>query len=62
MAKDASMTIRVDAELLKAFSAACKAKDVTGSQILRAAMRQFLESNPQPSLPLGAAPRKGRKP
>jgi Ribbon-helix-helix protein, copG family. len=52
MAKDASMSIRVDAELLKSFVSACKDRDITASQVLRAAMRDFLERNPQPSLPL----------
>ena len=52
MGKDASMSIRVDAELLKAFVAACKARDITASQVLRAAMRDFLERNPQPALSL----------
>lgn len=52
MAKDAALSIRVDAELLKPFIAACKAADVSASQVLRAAMRDFLKNNPQASLPL----------
>lgn len=52
MAKSAALSIRVDAELLKAFVSACKDRDITASQVLRAAMRDFLERNPQASLPL----------
>ena len=52
MGKDASMSIRVDADLLKAFVSACKARDITASQVLRAAMRDYLERNAQPALPL----------
>lgn len=58
-----SMTFRVDPELQAAFVAACKAQDVTAAQVLRAAMRSFLETHAQAPLPLAAAPkRKGRKP
>lgn len=60
MANDSNLTIRVPAEMRDRFLQVCKAKDVTASQILRAAMRDFLERNPQPSLPLGPA-LKGRK-
>jgi len=57
------MTFRVDPELQAAFVAACKAQDVTAAQVLRAAMRSFLETHAQAPLPLAAAPkRKGRKP
>lgn len=52
MGKDASLSVRIDAEFLAAFNAACKAADVTGSQVVRAAIRDFLKNNPQSSLPL----------
>lgn len=62
MGASGSMTFRVDPELQAAFVAACKEKDLTAAQVLRAAMRHFLENNPQPALPFGGAPsRKGRK-
>lgn len=58
-----SMTFRVDPELQAAFVMRCKALDVTAAQVLRAAMRDFVESNAQAPLPLGTAPKpKGRKP
>lgn len=63
MANDSNLTIRVPAEMRDRFLQVCKAKDVTASQILRAAMRDYLESNAQGALPLSAAPKpKGRKP
>lgn len=52
MTAGASMTFRVDADLQSAFMAACKASDVTAAQVLRSAMRDFLASSEQPSLPL----------
>lgn len=52
MSKDAALSIRVDADLLKQFMSACKVNDITASQVLRAAMRDFLERNAQPALPL----------
>lgn len=63
MANDSNLTIRVPAEMRDRFLQVCKAKDVTASQILRAAMRDFLETNAQPALPFGGAAKpKGRKP
>jgi len=53
---ETNLTIRCDLELKKAFIAACKADDVNASQVLRGAMRDYLASRPQPSLPL-----KGKK-
>lgn len=63
MANDSNLTIRVPAEMRDRFLQVCKDQDVTASQILRAAMRAYLESNSQPALPLGGAGKpKGRKP
>jgi antitoxin component of RelBE/YafQ-DinJ toxin-antitoxin module len=59
MGKDAGLSVRIDAELLAAFNAACKAADVTASQVVRAAIREFLKDNAQPALPLTKG--KGRK-
>lgn len=47
-----SMTFRVDAELQAAFAAACKASDVSAAQVLRAAMREFVNANAQTRLAL----------
>lgn len=54
-----SITFRLDPELQAAFAAACKAADLSAAQVLRAAVRDFVDANPQSPLPL-AAP-KGRK-
>lgn len=63
MANDSNLTIRVPAEMRDRFLQVCKDQDVTASQILRAAMRAYLESNAQGALPLGGAAKpKGRKP
>lgn len=40
---DGTMTFRCPSDLQAAFVAACKAQDVTAAQVLRAAMRDFLE-------------------
>jgi hypothetical protein len=57
---ETNLTIRCDLDLKLAFIAACKGVDVNASQVLRAAMRDFLASNSQPSLPLASKPsRKG---
>lgn len=61
MADNSSMTFRLPADLQAAFVAACKANDVSAAQVLRAAMRAYLESNSQPSLPSGAASQRKRK-
>lgn len=59
MAASGSMTFRVDADLQAAFVAACKANDLSAAQVLRAAMRDYLERNGQSALPLPRG--KGRK-
>jgi hypothetical protein len=59
MAENSSMTFRVPADLQAAFVAACKANDMSAAQVLRAAMRDYLERNAQPALPLTKG--KGRK-
>lgn len=59
MADNSSMTFRVPADLQAAFVAACKANDMSAAQVLRAAMRDYLERNAQPALPLTKG--KGRK-
>lgn len=59
---DSNLTIRVPVELRDRFLQVCKANDVSAAQILRAAMRAYLESNAQSVLPLeGVAKPKGRK-
>ena len=55
--KDKPVSFRVEAELQAAFLAACRSNDVSAAQVLRAAMRDYLASNSQPSLPLS---RKGK--
>lgn len=60
MADNASMTFRLPADLQAAFVAACKANDMSAAQVLRAAMREYLERNAQPALPLRGKGR-GRK-
>lgn len=63
MADNSSMTFRLPADLQAAFVAACKANDQSAAQVLRAAMRDYLERNAQAALPLEAvAKAKGRKP
>lgn len=61
MVASGSMTFRVDAELQAAFVAACKANDQSAAQVLRAAMREYLERNAQPALPLPAKGKGARK-
>lgn len=57
------VTFRCDAELHAAFLAACQRQDVTASQVLRKAMRDFCDKYPQASLDLSApkARKKGSK-
>lgn len=50
--KDAAFTIRVDAELRDAFVTSCKANDISAAQVVRAAMRDYINKNAQQSLPL----------
>lgn len=40
---DSNLTIRVPVELRDRFLQVCKASDVTASQVLRAAMRAYVE-------------------
>lgn len=62
MADNSSMTFRLPADLQAAFVAACKANDQSAAQVLRAAMRDYLERNAQAALPLEAVAKpKGRK-
>lgn len=56
-----SVTFRLTPELHAAFFAACKRNDVNAGQVLRAAVRDYLDRNAQPALPLGSAPA-ARKP
>jgi len=51
-ANNENFTVRVSAELRDAFKAACDRQDVTASQLFRRWMRDFAESNAQPSPPL----------
>lgn len=57
-----NFTFRVEDELQDAFRAACKASDVSASQVLRAAMREFVAVNAQAALPLGPAKVKRARP
>lgn len=52
MAADVGMTFRLPAELRDAFTAACQSNDETAAQVLRRAIREYLERNAQPALPL----------
>lgn len=45
-----TMTVRVPVGLKTSFDEVCKRNDVTGSQILRAAMRQYVKENAQADL------------
>lgn len=65
MAADVGMTFRLPAEMRDAFVSACRANDETAAQVLRRAIRLYLdlERNAQSALPLEAVARpKGRKP
>lgn len=59
--QSSSMTFRVDADLQAAFIAACKSNDVSAAQVLRAAMRAYLENNSQGALPLEAVAKPKRR-
>jgi hypothetical protein len=50
--KQSSMTFRMPADLHGAFVAACKGRDRTAAQELRAFMRDYVERNAQGRLPL----------
>lgn len=47
MPDNSSMTFRLPSDLQAAFVAACKANDQSAAQVLRAAMRDYLERNAQ---------------
>lgn len=55
-----SITFRLDPELQAAFSAACKAADLSAAQVLRAAVRDFVDANPQSPLPFGNVAKRGK--
>lgn len=54
------MIVLLDADLWTAFSRACEAEDQSASQVVRALVRKYVNSNAQTQLPL-TAPAK-RKP
>lgn len=47
---ETTFTMRVSADLLKAFQEACNRSDLSAAQVLRAAMRQFVHDNAQGDL------------
>jgi predicted transcriptional regulator len=47
---ETTFTMRVSADLLKAFREACDRSDLSAAQVLRAAMRQFVQDNAQGDL------------
>lgn len=51
--KDVTFSMRLDADLRAAFSAACEAQDMTAAQVLRRFMRDFIKGGE-------AAKRKGK--
>jgi len=50
--KDATFTMRIDAELRAAFVAACDRNDTPASQVIRHFMRDYVNANAQSALPL----------
>ena len=46
---ESTFTFRVDEDLKAAFTAAAKANDLTGAQLLRETMREFVEEHESPS-------------
>lgn len=46
----ALLNIRIDTDLKKAFDAACANQDQTASQVLRAAIRDYVKKHAQGSL------------
>lgn len=50
MSAKTSLTIRLETDLHAAFLAACRANDRPAAQVLRAAMRDYVSANSQPSL------------
>lgn len=55
-----SMTFRLDAGLQASFMRACKAADLSAAQVLRAAIRDFVDANPQSPLPFGNVAKRGK--
>lgn len=55
-----SITFRLDPELQAAFSVACKSADLSAAQVLRAAVRDFVDAHPQSPLPLGKVATRGK--
>jgi len=55
-----SITFRLDPELQAAFMAACKAADLTAAQYLRAAVRDFVNANPQSPAPFDNVRKRGK--
>lgn len=54
---ESTYTFRVDADLKRAFELAAKGQDQTGSQLLRAYMRDYARKNAQADLiPVEVAP------
>lgn len=50
--KDVQFTMRIDAELRAAFTAACDRNDTPAAQVIRHFMRDYVNANAQASLPL----------
>jgi len=44
--------MRIDAELRAAFTAACDRNDTPAAQVIRHFMRDYVNANAQPALPL----------
>lgn len=47
---ETTFSLRVGADLLKAFREACDRSDLSAAQVIRAAMRQFIQDNAQGDL------------
>lgn len=47
---DGTLKFRAQKDLIKAFQDACARNDTTAAQVLRAAMRQFVQDNAQGDL------------
>lgn len=47
---ETTFSLRVGSDLLKAFKDACDRNDMSAAQVLRAAMRQFVQDNAQGDL------------
>lgn len=60
-AEQTSMTFRLPADLQAAFLAACKGNDRSAAQVLREAMREYVERHAQGALALTEAQGRKRK-